>query len=126
MQKLNEAVAVTYSSVDSFIHIEERVDIGYRYQLDTIVRTLHGAHNIKIQMEPEGIRIKLNLSEFFNDKRKYSYIFIEQNKIKDFYDLDSHIRDEFPIRGNIIFLIDNVFIPHSESIKLLHDEETLT
>lgn len=77
-------------------------------------------------MESEGFRIKLNLSEFFTDKRKCSYIFIELNKINDFYDLERRIRCIFAITENIIFLIDDVFVPLSENIKLIHEEETLT
>lgn len=72
-----------------------------------------------------SFRIKVDLSDFFDDFRKESYIFVKQefNEIKE---IQEHISKIFGL-SNCPLLItgDGVYLPPGESILILNQSDTI-
>lgn len=72
-----------------------------------------------------GIRIDLDLSEFFADIRKFSRVYLtcNDNEYLTIRDAEEHIKTTFSINGNIALLSDKYLLPSSQSVNIIQPSE---
>lgn len=72
-----------------------------------------------------SFRIKVDLSEFFSDCRKESYIFVKQEwaQVKK---IQNHIMTLFSLsRSPLLITGDGIYLPPEESIQILNQSDTI-
>lgn len=72
-----------------------------------------------------GIRIDLDLSEFFADIRKFSRVYLNYNDNAHLTirDVEEHIKKTFNINETIALLSDKYLLPSSQSVNILQPSE---
>lgn len=75
----------------------------------------------------EDYRVKIDVSRFNDESKKLCYVYIDKNKIKKVSDLMRRIETLFSVDDEEFYLmIDDVFLPVDEDIRIIKAEEIVT
>jgi len=71
-------------------------------------------------------RLKVDLSKFFHDARRFCWIFIDGIKIQQIIHMKQHISKLFNIMEPFHFLLnDTEYLPPIEDVRILKENETI-
>lgn len=80
-----------------------------------------------MDIQPSRFRINIDLSRYFNDTRKLSYIHIDKTKVKRIVDLEKYIAKMFPIHGIFYLVLNgNAYLPPNEDVVIIQPNELIT
>lgn len=74
---------------------------------------------------PLNFRVKVDLSLFYTDARKLSYIFVDATKIFNVLHLHTKIQNIFGITKPFYLYVNNVFLPVNEDVRIIKDDEII-
>lgn len=73
-----------------------------------------------------NFRVKLDLCKFYNDARRFSWIFIDSTNMFQINHLKQHITELLNIKEPFHLLLnENEYLPPSENIRILKENETI-
>lgn len=72
-----------------------------------------------------GFALNLDLTQYFEDLRKYASVFVDSTKYKEVGDVENHIKNVFKLDDNICLTNKKFLIPRSESIHILQQYDLL-
>ncbi|XP_070161459.1 coilin [Polyergus mexicanus] len=82
--------------------------------------------NAGITMKHPHFRLKIDLSKFFHDARKFCWIFIDGTKIQQIFHIQQHISKLFSITEPFHLLLnDTEYLPPTEDVRILKENETI-
>ncbi|XP_017788074.1 PREDICTED: coilin-like [Habropoda laboriosa] len=77
-------------------------------------------------MSPSNFRIKLNLDKFYDDVRRYCWVFIDGTKMLKINHVMEHIMKLFKIKQPFHLLLNETeYLPPNEDIRILKENETI-
>lgn len=73
-----------------------------------------------------NFRVKLDLCKFYNDARRFSWIFIDSTNMFKISHVKQHITGLLNIKEPFHLLLnENEYLPPSENIRILKENETI-
>lgn len=79
----------------------------------------------EIKKDAENFRVRIDLSQFYNDERRMSYVYIDKDEITNVLHLQIRIQKIFGIIRPLYLVINNVFLPANEDIRVIKEDEVL-
>ncbi|XP_057320393.1 uncharacterized protein LOC130664475 [Microplitis mediator] len=74
-----------------------------------------------------NFRLKLNLSKFYNDARKLSFVYVDTSAINNVMQLHSKIANTFGIVDSFYLITENnIFLPFVEDIRIIQPNDVIT
>ncbi|XP_015121988.1 uncharacterized protein LOC107044573 isoform X2 [Diachasma alloeum] len=75
---------------------------------------------------PSNYRVKVNLSQFYEDVRKLSYVYVNEKNISHILHLHERIKQVFGItRPFYLTSCEGVYLPMNEDVRIIQGEETI-
>lgn len=69
-----------------------------------------------------NFRIKVDLTKFFDDHRRTSWVFVETSTILNVKHLKEHIAKLFDIKEPFYLLCDSTYLPFKEDVRILNND----
>lgn len=77
-------------------------------------------------MKRSHFRLKVDLSNFFHDARRFCWVFIDGTKIQQVIHMKQHISKLFNIEEPFHLLLNNTeYLPPIEDVRILQENETI-
>lgn len=73
-----------------------------------------------------NFRVKVDLSKFFQDHRKTSWIFVDTSKTSCIKQLKDHIVKIFDITEPSYLLCDSTYLPCKEDVRIVQYDNLIT
>lgn len=70
-------------------------------------------------MEVDGFRVRLDLSQFFNDIKKFACIYVDLSRDRQIADVVDRISEVFNIERPLFLLDEKFYLPESENVNAL-------
>uniref|UniRef100_A0A0C9RLV1 COIL protein n=1 Tax=Fopius arisanus TaxID=64838 RepID=A0A0C9RLV1_9HYME len=71
-------------------------------------------------------RVKVDLSEFYKDVRKLSYVYVNEKSTSHILHLHERIKKIFGITRPFYLTCEGVYLPLNEDVRIIQGEETIT
>ncbi|XP_011642497.1 uncharacterized protein LOC105430576 [Pogonomyrmex barbatus] len=80
----------------------------------------------EVTMKYPHFRLKIDLSKFFHDARRFCWIFIDGMKVQHIIHIQQHISRMFNIREPFHLLLNDIeYLPPTEDVRILKENETI-